>query len=124
MEIYQIVARVKLITVLVLTLFIYFFSYLYYFFTFYMYNLACMCGNFSSLCLVTEIFALINMYVICVHSKCFFFSDLLTIDEKLFSSNCPPLDALPLYLSHFQFIETSSEDKVKLSLDYLVSTSL
>lgn len=36
-------------------------------FTFYMYNLACMCGNFSSLCLVTEVSPLINMYVICVH---------------------------------------------------------
>lgn len=71
-------------------------------FTFYMYNLACM--------RVTK--SLHNLYIL----KCFyFFSDLLTIDEKLFSTNCPPLDALPLYLSHFQFIETSSEDKVKLS---------
>ena len=42
-----------------------------------------------------------------------YFSDLLTIDEKLFSSNCPTLDALPLYLSHFQFAERS-EDEVKL----------
>ena len=45
------------------------------------------------------------------YSELFFFSDLLTIDEKLFSSNCPPLDALPLYLSHFQFTE-SGDDKV------------
>jgi len=41
--------------------------------------------------------------------------DLLTIDEKLFSSNCPPLEALPLYLSHFQFTE-SSDDKEELNM--------
>ena len=90
--------------VLVTALFIYFFAYLTFTINY----------SFSSLCLVTEVFFskfykhVHNLYTV----NCFIFSDLLTIDEKLFSSNCPPLDALPLYLSHFQFIE-SSEDKVK-----------
>ena len=70
------------------------------------------------LCLATRVFPLINLKLHSLYSELFLlfiFSDLLTIDEKLFSSNCPPLDALPLYLSHFQFIE-SSDDEVKLSL--------
>ena len=92
-------------------------------FLFTFYNLACIGGNFSSLCLATEVFPLINMYITCIRWAFFIFSDLLTIDEKLFSSNCPPLDALPLYLSHFQFIE-SSEAKVKLSFRIISSALL
>ena len=40
----------------------------------------------------------------------FLTSDLVMIDEKLFSSGTCPVDALPLYLGHFQYTETCDKE--------------
>ena len=49
----------------------------------------------------------------------FFFSDLVVIDETLFSSSLPPDGALPLYLGHFQF-DYNSEKEVPVTLCFII----
>ncbi|RMX47129.1 hypothetical protein pdam_00018677 [Pocillopora damicornis] len=50
-------------------------------------------------------------YNTCLTEFVSLWEDLVMIDEKLFSSGTCPVDALPLYLGHFQYTETCDKEE-------------